>query len=99
LEHLIQEAAVSGEDCFYYTVQGGAEMDLVTRIGGSVFGFEFKHGDVPGITQSMRVAADDLAAKQVFEIYPGPDTFALDGAERFVAVAWRDLSNLRSRLR
>jgi uncharacterized protein len=96
LEHLINEAGISGEDCFYYTVQGGAELDLVTTIGGSVFGFEFKHADTPGITKSMRVAAEDLNAKRVFEVYPGPDTFALDATERFMAVAWRDLSRLRS---
>ena len=46
----------------------------------------------------MRVAADDLKAKRVFQIYPGPDTFALDEAEQFIAVAWRDLSSLRSRM-
>lgn len=98
LEHLIHEADLPGDDCFYYTVQGGAELDLVTTVGGSVFGFEFKHGDTPGITKSMRIAADDLKAKRVFQIYPGPDTFALDEAERFVAVAWRDLTRLRSRM-
>jgi uncharacterized protein len=98
LEHLIHEADLRGEDCFYYTVQGGAELDLVTTVGGSVFGFEFKHGDTPAITKSMRVAADDLKAKRVFQIYPGPDTFALDESERFVAVAWRDLPTLRQTL-
>jgi len=46
----------------------------------------------------MRVAADDLKVKRVFEIYPGPDTFALDESGRFVAVAWRDLASLMTRL-
>ena len=98
LEHLIPEAGLAGEDCFYYSVQGGAELDMLTTLGGSLFGFEFKHGDAPQITKSMREAAQDLQVKRVFEIYPGPDTFALDEAERFVAVAWRDLSGLRSRM-
>lgn len=98
LEHLLHEADMDGENCFYYTVQGGAELDLVAMSGGCVFGFEFKHSDTPSITKSMRVAAEDLKAKRVFVIYPGPDTFALDQAGRFVAVAWRDLSNLRPRM-
>lgn len=98
LEHLIHEVGLSSDDCYYYSVQGGAELDLVTMVGGSVFGFEFKHGDTPKITKSMREAADDLNVKRVFVVYPGPDTFALDESERFVAVAWRDLSNLRSRM-
>jgi hypothetical protein len=45
----------------------------------------------------MRIAADDLGAKRVFVLYPGPDTFALDNSERFVALAWRDLAQFRSR--
>lgn len=98
LEHLIQEAGLVSEDCFHYSVQGGAEMDLVTTVGGAVFGFEFKHKDVPSITNSMRAAAEDLNVKRVFQVYPGPDTFALDTSGRFIALAWRDLPNLRSRM-
>jgi predicted AAA+ superfamily ATPase len=97
LEHLIQEAGLVSEDCFHYSVQGGAEMDLVTTLGGAVIGFEFKHKDVPSITHSMRSAADDLGAKRIFVLYPGPDTFSLDNSERFVALAWRDLARFRSR--
>jgi uncharacterized protein len=97
LEHLVHEADLAGEDCFHYSVQGGAEMDLVTTVGGAVFGFEFKHNDVPAITKSMRTAADDLGAKRAFVLYPGSETFALDGSERFVALAWRDLDKFRSR--
>jgi len=99
LEHLIHEADLPGEDCFYYSVQGGAELDLVTTFAGSVFGVEFKHGDIPEITRSMYEAAEDLKAKRVFLIYPGHDSFALDESERFVALAWRDLASLRSRMR
>jgi len=96
LEHLINEAGIREEDCFHYLVQGGAELDMVTTWNGAVFGFEFKHNDVPSITKSMRDAAEDVNAKRVFEIYPGPDTFALDESRRFMAVAWRDLATLQS---
>lgn len=98
LEHLIHEAVLNGEDCFYYSVQSGAEMDVVATIRGSLFGFEFKRGDTPQITSSMRVAAEDLNLMRVFQIYPGPETFALDGSQRFIAVAWRDIPSLASRL-
>lgn len=64
--------------------------------GGAVFGFDFKHTGAPQMTRSMREAADDLKARRVFVIYPGSDTFPLDSAERFVAVAWRDLTKLRA---
>ena len=71
-------------------------MDMVTNIGGSIFGFEFKRGDVPQVTKSMRVAADDLGLSRVFQIHPGPDTFPMEESGRFVALAWRDLSSLPS---
>ena len=95
LEHLIHEAEFNPEDCFHYSSQGEAEMDMVTTVGGSLVGFEFKHNDVPQITKSMRVAAQDLGLKRVFEVYPGPDTFPLDESGRFIAVAWRDLVNVK----
>jgi hypothetical protein len=46
--------AGSDEDCFHYSVQSGAELELVTTIGGSRFGFEFKHSDKQELTKSMR---------------------------------------------
>jgi hypothetical protein len=98
LEHLIHEARLEGEECFHYSVQSGAEMDLVVGLGGSRFGFEFKHAAVPAITKSMRAAAEDLNLRRVFVLYPGPDTFPLDEAERFIAVAWRDLASIRTRM-
>ncbi|HTI70493.1 MAG TPA: ATP-binding protein [Candidatus Limnocylindria bacterium] len=98
LEHLIREADLAEEDCFHYSVQGGAELDMVTIKNGSRFGFEFKHNDTPRLTKSMFDAAEDLQVKRVFQIYPGPDTFPLDDGGRFFAVAWRDLASLRSRM-
>lgn len=98
LEHVIHELDLPHEDCSHYSIQNGAEMDLVVSMGGSKFGFEFMRGDVPQITKSMHTAAQDLGLKRVFLVYPGPDTFALDKSERFVAVAWKDLPGWRSRL-
>ena len=98
LEHLIHEAGIAGEDCFHYSVQSGAEMDLVLSSGGAAFGFEFKHAAVPATSKSMRAAAEDLRLKRVFVLYPGPDTFPLDEAERFIVVAWRDLAGIRTRM-
>jgi hypothetical protein len=98
LEHLIHEAGLEAEDSFHYSVQGGAELDLVTTVGGSVFGIEFKHSDAPKVTKSMRAAAIDLGVKRTFVVYPGPDTFDMDASGQYVAMAWRDLARLRERL-
>jgi len=95
LEHVIHEAGLHEDDCFHYSVQSGAELDLITTANGLRFGFEFKRSDVPRITNSMRITADDLGIRRVFEIYPGNETFPLDDAGRFFAVAWRDLTKIR----
>ena len=36
IEHLIHDAGLIGEDCFHYSVQGGAEIELVTSMGGGL---------------------------------------------------------------
>ena len=98
MEHIIYEAGFAAEDCFHYSVQGGAELDMVTTANGSRFGFEFKHGDIPKVTRSMHEAADDLNVKRVFQVYPGADTFGLESSGRFLALAWQDLPSLHSRM-
>lgn len=97
LEHLIADAGLRGEDCFHYTVQSGAELDLVTTVRGAVTGFEFKHGAVPKITPSMRVAADDLALRRVYLVYPGPDSYPMEPDGRFQALAWKDIPTVAAR--
>jgi predicted AAA+ superfamily ATPase len=97
IEHLIHDAGLVGEECFHHAVQGGAEMELVTNIGGAAYGFDCKHGDVPNVTTSMREVAHDLGIKRVFAVYPGTDSFAMDKSERFIALAWRDITSFRER--
>ena len=96
LDHLLREAQFHDDDCFHYSVQSGAELDLVVQQGGRLWGFEFKHTDVPAATVSMRTAAADLAIHRVFVVYPGPRSYGLDPEERFFALAWRDLTRVRS---
>ena len=96
LDHLIREGGLPAEDCFHYSVQSGAELDLVLQRGGQTLGFEFKHSDVPQVTPSTRSAADDVNANRVFIVYPGPTSFPMDPANRFWALAWRDISGLQN---
>lgn len=94
LEHLLHLSPFDPDRCFYYSVQGGAEIDLVIDYGGQVIGFEFKHADLPRMTRSMAEAADDIGAHRVFIVHPGTESFELGGEERFRALAWRDISRL-----
>lgn len=55
--------------------------------GGLRLGFEFKRTSSPGITKSMRTAAQDLGLKQLFVIHAGTQSFALSADIRAVALA------------
>ena len=48
------------------------------RLGGKQYGFEFKYGDAPGATRSMRVALQDLSLEHLWVVYPGHQEYALD---------------------
>lgn len=65
-------------DAFFYKLHSGAEMDLLITIGGKRYGFEFKFGDTPKVTRSMRVCLEDLQLERIFLIYPGDNGYALD---------------------
>ena len=84
-------------DAYYWATHGGAELDLLVRIAGKHYGFEFKYGDAPGATRSMRVALQDLSLEHLWVVYPGQTEYPLD--ERItvipvdaiprLAAAWR----------
>ena len=71
------------EAAFCATHQG-AEIDLVLRHRGKLFGVECKRVDAPRLTPSIRIALDDLALERVAVVYPGARRYAL--AERVEAV-------------
>lgn len=65
-------------DAYYWATHGGAELDLLVRIGGKHYGFEFKYADAPGTTRSMRIALEDLSLEHLWVVYPGGQDYALD---------------------
>ena len=62
----------------FWSTHGGAELDLLVSVGGKRYGFEFKYGDAPGTTRSMRVAIRDLHLERLWIVYPGTQPYALD---------------------
>lgn len=65
-------------DAYYWATHGGAELDLLVRIGGKQYGFEFKYADAPGTTRSMHIALQDLLLEHLWVVYPGHQEYALD---------------------
>ena len=78
LEHVLRVLRAEPGEAFYWGTHGGAELDLMLVRGGQRWGFEFKFGDAPRTTKSMRVALDDLKLQRLFVIYPGEKDYTLD---------------------
>ena len=71
------------EASFWATHQG-AEIDLLLRRRGKLYGVECKRVDAPRVTPSIRIALDNLGLERVAIVYPGTRRFAL--ADRVEAV-------------
>ncbi len=71
------------EAAFWATYQG-AEIDLLLRRRGKLFGVECKRVDAPRMTPSIRIALADLGLERVAVVYPGTRRYAL--ADRVEAV-------------
>jgi hypothetical protein len=76
LEQVI--AALGNRDAYFWATHGGAELDLLVRIAGKHYGFEFKYADAPGTTRSMHVAIQDLRLEHLWVVYPGHQEYSLD---------------------
>jgi predicted AAA+ superfamily ATPase len=70
------------EAAFWATHQG-AEIDLLLRRRGKLYGIECKREDAPRMTRSIGIALDDLALERVVVLYPGSKRYRL--AERVEA--------------
>ena len=64
------------EACFWATYSG-AELDLLLLKGSQRVGVEFKHTSTPKVTQSMRIAANDLQLDRLYVVYPGDIRYPL----------------------
>lgn len=78
LEEVIRHLNLAPEESFFWRTQNGAEIDLLVFKNGKRYGFEFKFGDAPKTTKSIRVACHDLRLDHAYIIYPGQRTIPLD---------------------
>ena len=86
-----QVLSVTGDrEAYFWATHNGAELDLLVMWKGKRVGFEFKYGDAPGLTKSMRMAVRDLKLDQLFVVYPGGQSFPLGPKAELVAI--RDLT-------
>jgi predicted AAA+ superfamily ATPase len=78
IEQLVSLLQLPEEQCYTWSVQGGAEVDLVLTLHGGLVGVEFKAGDAPRKTRSMTAAVDTLKLRKLFIVYPGAKDYAID---------------------
>jgi hypothetical protein len=76
--------AVRPDEACFWATHGGAEIDLVLRHRGRLFGVECKRTDTPRLTPSIRHALDQLGLERVSIVYPGTRRLTL--ADRVEAV-------------
>ncbi len=79
-------------NAYFWATHGGAELDLMVDAAGGRIGFEFKWGDAPRATRSMRIAIESLGLKRLYVVHPGPQRYAID--EKIEAVPLDAISDL-----
>ena len=82
------------EECFFWKLHSGAELDLLIRRGNVRRGFEIKLTSSPRVTPSMRSALEDLDLQELVVLHAGAESYPL--APRIRAVA---LGRLREDVR
>lgn len=74
------------EAAFWATHQG-AEIDLLLRRQGKLYGVECKRADAPRMTPSIRVALEDLGLERIAVVYPGTRRYTLADRVEVVPLA------------
>jgi len=62
---------------YFWATHAGAEIDLVLLRRGKGWGFEFKYGDAPRLTKSLRLALEDLKLERAWIVYPGRESYSV----------------------
>ncbi len=75
LEQVIRLA--QPDEAYFWATHAGAELDLLLLKGNQRVGVEFKHSSNPKVTQSMRIAANDLKLDRLYVVYPGDYRYIL----------------------
>lgn len=78
LEEIIRYHKALPEECFFWSTQSRAEIDLLVVKGIHKHAYEIKYTEQPKATKSLRIALNDLNLDKVTIIYPGESSFQLD---------------------
>ena len=74
-------------DAYFWATHGGAELDLLVRLKGKRYGFEFKDADAPGRTRPMKIALSDLRLSRLWVVFSGAEEYALDESMSVISLS------------
>jgi uncharacterized protein len=78
LEEVCRFYHTDPQDCYFWASHNDAELDLIILKNGKKIGFEFKYQDAPKMTPSLQIAWNDLELDELYVIYPGNQSYALN---------------------
>jgi predicted AAA+ superfamily ATPase len=87
IQQIGQILGAEPEECFFWGVHTGAELDLLVVRGEQRLGFEIKHSSSPRPTKSMHSAVMELGLERLDVVYAGDAVFPLGEKIRAVGVA------------
>ena len=89
LEQVVRQLKARPEECYFWSVHGGPELDLLVVRGQEKRGYEFKRTDAPRVTKSMVSTKQLLGLSRIDVVHVGRETYPM--AHGFRAVAGRDI--------
>ena len=89
---VVAALAATAEQCHYWKLHTGAELDLLIAQNGVRRGFEFKLTDSPRTSASMHSALKDLKLDTLHVVHAGPHSYLM--GERIHALALTDVLSL-----
>jgi hypothetical protein len=90
LDCVCRSVGLDDASFFFRSTHAGAELDLVWRKHGKLWGVEFKFADAPRMTASLHSSLRDLSPAHVWIVYPGKERYRLD--EKVTALPLVDIS-------
>ena len=86
IEQLLSILRIPDDQCYTWSIQSGAEVDLILPLSGGLVGVEFKAGDAPRRTRSMTAVVETLKLKKLYVIYPGEKDYVIDDVIEVVGI-------------
>jgi predicted AAA+ superfamily ATPase len=86
IQEIVRQLGARDEQCHFWGVHTGAELDLLVVHGKRRLGFEIKLTDAPELTRSMHSALESLELDSLDVVHAGAKTFPMADRVRAVAV-------------